>query len=197
MHTIAVAGPMFQRPISVSVGETLERDGFAYADIVRWIDGSLSCCGSFLPCFHRTEARSYLTCRLLRTAKKQFVVRVRKGQDKEVRKVKRQGSYLRSRCLIPAECARCEKPVMPKALLLAVLIVIAVCRPSHADLYHYPDEKGDIHITNDPGAVPEAQRKRGSVDTKQGDQGRPGRSAESLKGAAGPESMPSSNAEGA
>ncbi len=34
MHTIAVAGPMFQRPIAVSVGETLERDGFAYADIV-------------------------------------------------------------------------------------------------------------------------------------------------------------------
>jgi len=34
MHTIAVAGPMFQRPISVSVGETLQRDGFAYADIV-------------------------------------------------------------------------------------------------------------------------------------------------------------------
>jgi uncharacterized protein (TIGR00290 family) len=34
MHTIAVAGPMFQRPIAVSVGETLERDGFAYADII-------------------------------------------------------------------------------------------------------------------------------------------------------------------
>lgn len=34
MHTIAVAGPMFHRPISVSVGETLERDGFAYAEIV-------------------------------------------------------------------------------------------------------------------------------------------------------------------
>lgn len=34
MHTITVAGPMFQRPIAVSVGETLERDGFAYADII-------------------------------------------------------------------------------------------------------------------------------------------------------------------
>jgi len=34
MHTIAVDGPMFQRPIAVRVGETPERDGFAYADIV-------------------------------------------------------------------------------------------------------------------------------------------------------------------
>lgn len=34
IHTIAVAGPMFQRPITVRVGETIERDGFAYGDII-------------------------------------------------------------------------------------------------------------------------------------------------------------------
>jgi uncharacterized protein (TIGR00290 family) len=34
IHTVVVGGPMFRRPISVSVGETVERNGFAYADIV-------------------------------------------------------------------------------------------------------------------------------------------------------------------
>jgi diphthamide synthase (EF-2-diphthine--ammonia ligase) len=34
MHTIVVAGPMFRSPIAVRVGEIVERDGFAYADIV-------------------------------------------------------------------------------------------------------------------------------------------------------------------
>jgi len=34
IHTVAVSGPMFLRPIPVSVGETVERDGFAYADII-------------------------------------------------------------------------------------------------------------------------------------------------------------------
>jgi uncharacterized protein (TIGR00290 family) len=34
IHTIAVGGPMFRRPISITVGETVERNGFAYADIV-------------------------------------------------------------------------------------------------------------------------------------------------------------------
>lgn len=34
IHTVAVGGPMFRRPITVSVGETVERNGFAYADII-------------------------------------------------------------------------------------------------------------------------------------------------------------------
>lgn len=83
---------------------------------------------------------------------------------------------------------------MPKALLLAVLIVIAVCRPSHAELYQYTDEKGNIHITDDPGAVPEVQRQRSSAAREHEDQGLRGTSAESLKGAAGPEPIASPNA---
>lgn len=34
MHTIVVNGPMFSHPIPVHVGEIIERDGFAYADII-------------------------------------------------------------------------------------------------------------------------------------------------------------------
>jgi diphthamide synthase (EF-2-diphthine--ammonia ligase) len=34
IHTIAVGGPMFRKPIPVQVGRTVERDGFAYADII-------------------------------------------------------------------------------------------------------------------------------------------------------------------
>ena len=33
-HTCVVAGPMFSRRIAVTVGETIERDGFAYADLI-------------------------------------------------------------------------------------------------------------------------------------------------------------------
>ena len=32
-HTFAYAGPMFARPMTVSVGETVEREGFAFTDI--------------------------------------------------------------------------------------------------------------------------------------------------------------------
>ena len=32
-HTCVVAGPMFSRRIDVTVGETVERDGFAYSDL--------------------------------------------------------------------------------------------------------------------------------------------------------------------
>lgn len=34
-HSCVVAGPMFDRRIDVKVGETIERDGFAYADLTR------------------------------------------------------------------------------------------------------------------------------------------------------------------
>lgn len=34
IHTVVVGGPMFQRPIPFRVGEIVERDGFAYADII-------------------------------------------------------------------------------------------------------------------------------------------------------------------
>ena len=34
IHTIVTAGPMFSRPIPVRVGEVLERNGFAYADLI-------------------------------------------------------------------------------------------------------------------------------------------------------------------
>ena len=33
-HTCVCAGPMFMRRISIMVGETVERDGFAYADLL-------------------------------------------------------------------------------------------------------------------------------------------------------------------
>jgi len=33
-HSCVVAGPMFDRAIAVTVGETVERDGFAYADLM-------------------------------------------------------------------------------------------------------------------------------------------------------------------
>ena len=32
-HTVAYAGPMFQRPISIESGEVVERDGFVFADV--------------------------------------------------------------------------------------------------------------------------------------------------------------------
>ncbi|MDD5483510.1 MAG: ATP-binding protein [Kiritimatiellae bacterium] len=34
IHTVVVAGPMFRKAIPVRVGETVERGGFAYADII-------------------------------------------------------------------------------------------------------------------------------------------------------------------
>jgi diphthamide synthase (EF-2-diphthine--ammonia ligase) len=34
IHTVTVGGPMFSGAISVKVGETVERNGFAYADII-------------------------------------------------------------------------------------------------------------------------------------------------------------------
>jgi uncharacterized protein (TIGR00290 family) len=33
-HTVAVAGPMFRRPIPVRLGEIVERNGFVFADVV-------------------------------------------------------------------------------------------------------------------------------------------------------------------
>jgi hypothetical protein len=83
---------------------------------------------------------------------------------------------------------------MPKALLLAVLIVIVVCKPSHAELYQYTDEKGNIHVTDNAGAVPGAQPQRGSAAGEQEDQGLNSKAAMSLKGIAGPEPAASSKA---
>jgi diphthamide synthase (EF-2-diphthine--ammonia ligase) len=34
IHTVIVGGPMFRKPIPVNVGEIVERDGFAYVDII-------------------------------------------------------------------------------------------------------------------------------------------------------------------
>jgi diphthamide synthase (EF-2-diphthine--ammonia ligase) len=34
IHTIVVGGPMFKKSIEVEVGEVVQRDGFAYADII-------------------------------------------------------------------------------------------------------------------------------------------------------------------
>lgn len=34
IHTVVVDGPMFRHPVSARVGEIIERDGFAYADII-------------------------------------------------------------------------------------------------------------------------------------------------------------------
>jgi uncharacterized protein (TIGR00290 family) len=33
-HTVVSAGPMFARPIAVSIGEIVERDGFVFADVI-------------------------------------------------------------------------------------------------------------------------------------------------------------------
>lgn len=33
-HTVVTAGPMFVRPIPVTIGETLERDGFLFTDVL-------------------------------------------------------------------------------------------------------------------------------------------------------------------
>ena len=35
MHSFAFAGPMFAEPIAVEVGETVERDGFVFADVLQ------------------------------------------------------------------------------------------------------------------------------------------------------------------
>ncbi|MBW2072366.1 MAG: ATP-binding protein, partial [Deltaproteobacteria bacterium] len=34
MHTIVVDGPMFQKRLEVQVGQVVQRNGFAYADII-------------------------------------------------------------------------------------------------------------------------------------------------------------------
>lgn len=34
IHTVVIGGPMFRNTVPVSVGEVVERDGFAYADII-------------------------------------------------------------------------------------------------------------------------------------------------------------------
>jgi diphthamide synthase (EF-2-diphthine--ammonia ligase) len=34
LHTIVVGGPMFAHPIAVEVGDVVQRDGFAFADII-------------------------------------------------------------------------------------------------------------------------------------------------------------------
>jgi diphthamide synthase (EF-2-diphthine--ammonia ligase) len=34
IHTVVVAGPMFEKRIKVEIGEVVQRNGFAYADII-------------------------------------------------------------------------------------------------------------------------------------------------------------------
>jgi diphthamide synthase (EF-2-diphthine--ammonia ligase) len=33
-HTVVTAGPMFRTPIEVAIGETVERDGFVFTDVL-------------------------------------------------------------------------------------------------------------------------------------------------------------------
>jgi diphthamide synthase (EF-2-diphthine--ammonia ligase) len=33
-HTVAITGPMFSYPIPVAIGETAERDGFVFTDVL-------------------------------------------------------------------------------------------------------------------------------------------------------------------
>jgi diphthamide synthase (EF-2-diphthine--ammonia ligase) len=33
-HTCAIAGPMFEKPIDVTTGEVVEREGFLYCDLL-------------------------------------------------------------------------------------------------------------------------------------------------------------------
>jgi diphthamide synthase (EF-2-diphthine--ammonia ligase) len=37
-HTFACAGPMFRRPIPLSLGEIIEREGFIFADLIPRIE---------------------------------------------------------------------------------------------------------------------------------------------------------------
>ncbi len=67
-------------------------------------------------------------------------------------------------------------------LVLTVLLMAAVCKPTYAELYKFTDEKGNVHITDNPGAVPEAQRPRAS-DTP--DHERPGGKTRDTSGSAG------------
>jgi diphthamide synthase (EF-2-diphthine--ammonia ligase) len=39
-HSFVWDGPMFRRPVAVSVGERVERDGFVFADVVPVQDGA-------------------------------------------------------------------------------------------------------------------------------------------------------------
>ncbi len=41
-HTFAAAGPMFARPIDVSVGEVVEREGFVFADVLPRAPGQVA-----------------------------------------------------------------------------------------------------------------------------------------------------------
>lgn len=45
-HTFAFNGPMFNRPIDVEVGETHEREGFVYADVLPTVLGRREAAGS-------------------------------------------------------------------------------------------------------------------------------------------------------
>jgi len=41
-HTLAWAGPMFERPLQVHVGERVERDGFVFADVIPGVAAAVS-----------------------------------------------------------------------------------------------------------------------------------------------------------
>jgi len=53
--------------------------------------------------------------------------------------------------------------MITRVLVFTVLCLIALGDCAFAELYQYADEKGAIHITNDPGSIPEKQRKRVKV----------------------------------
>ena len=46
-HTVVVDGPMFRRPIPVQIGETVERDGFVFADVVPAESPLVAACGGW------------------------------------------------------------------------------------------------------------------------------------------------------
>lgn len=50
---------------------------------------------------------------------------------------------------------------MIKVMIIAACMLISTCGDTFADIYQYTDERGEIHMTTDPGAVPE--RRRGQV----------------------------------
>jgi len=45
-----------------------------------------------------------------------------------------------------------------KVLFFAALVLIAVCDGARAELYHYVDEQGALHVTSDRGSIPERYR---------------------------------------
>ena len=65
-HTFAYAGPMFSRPLAVHAGDTVERDGFVFADLLPLpFPESLCHACAAPPKYVRTDTSTFILCPLL------------------------------------------------------------------------------------------------------------------------------------